>query len=74
VAMLVVEQNAAVALRHATYGYVIENGRTVLDGPAAALLENADIRAFYLGIDEVDGGSAGFGQARRARARHGWLE
>ena len=74
VAILVVEQNAAVALRHASYGYVIENGRIVLDGPVAALLENADIRAFYFGIGDGEADVGGFGQMRRARARRGWLE
>ena len=74
VAILVVEQNAAVALRHAVYGYVLENGRIVLDGPVAELLEHADIRAFYLGMNESEGEAAAFGQAKRARARRNWLE
>ena len=47
--VLLVEQNAAVALAVANYGYVIENGRIVLDGTAERLLAHQDIREFYLG-------------------------
>ena len=51
VSILLVEQNAVMALKFASYGYVIENGRTVLEGSAAALSANEDIQKFYLGVD-----------------------
>ena len=51
VSILLVEQNAAIALKYASYGYVIENGRTVLSGSSAALSGNADIQKFYLGVE-----------------------
>ena len=51
VSMLLVEQNAVIALRYASYGYVIENGRTVLEGTTAELSDNQDIQKFYLGVD-----------------------
>ncbi len=51
VSILLVEQNAVIALKFASYGYVIENGCTVLEGSAAALSANQDIQKFYLGVD-----------------------
>ncbi|MCJ7791516.1 MAG: ABC transporter ATP-binding protein [Dehalococcoidia bacterium] len=51
--ILLVEQNARLALRIAEYGYVLENGRVVLDGPAEKLRDNEDIKEFYLGLSEV---------------------
>ena len=51
VTFLLAEQNAAMALAHADYGYVLENGRVALEGPAGTLRENADIKAFYLGLN-----------------------
>lgn len=51
VSVLLVEQNAVIALKYASYGYVIENGRTVLEGSAAELSANEDIQKFYLGVD-----------------------
>ena len=53
VSMLLVEQNAAIALKYASYGYVLENGHTVLEGSTEDLSKNADIQKFYLGV-EVD--------------------
>ena len=49
-AMLLVEQNAIAALDIATYGYVMENGRVVLDGTADDLKKNEDVKEFYLGF------------------------
>ena len=63
VTFLVAEQNTAVALRHADHGYILENGRVVLDGPAAALADNEDVKEFYLGT----GGSGGEGERRSFR-------
>ena len=51
VSMLLVEQNAVIALKYASYGYVIENGQTVLEGSAEALSADEDIQKFYLGVD-----------------------
>ena len=48
--ILLAEQNTNVALRYADYGYILENGRVVLDGDAAALRENEDVKEFYLGV------------------------
>jgi branched-chain amino acid transport system ATP-binding protein len=50
VSFLVAEQNANIALRYATYGYIMENGRIVLDGEAKALAQNQDVKEFYLGV------------------------
>ena len=52
VTMLLVEQNASVALEHADYGYVLELGRIVLDGPCAELVKSKDVQEFYLGMGE----------------------
>src|SRR5499427_2778654 len=50
VSFLLAEQNANMALRYAGYGYILESGRIVLDGEAAALRENEDVKEFYLGV------------------------
>src|SRR5207245_9457184 len=50
VGFLVAEQNTNIALRYAGYGYILENGRVVMDGEAAQLRENEDVREFYLGL------------------------
>jgi len=51
--LLLVEQNAAIALEIAQYGYIMENGRVVLDGDAKTLYDNEDVREFYLGLTEI---------------------
>lgn len=53
VSMLLVEQNAIMALNISNYGYVLENGRVVLDGPSATLEQNEDIKEFYLGLSAL---------------------
>ena len=58
VTMLLVEQNASVALKHADYGYVLELGRIVLDGPCSELVKSKDVQEFYLGMGEQSAGSA----------------
>jgi branched-chain amino acid transport system ATP-binding protein len=50
VSILLAEQNTNVALKYADYGYILENGRIMLDGPAGELAENKDVKEFYLGI------------------------
>ena len=64
VTFLLAEQNTAMALRYADYGYILETGRIVLDGPAATLRENEDVREFYLGT----GGSGAEGERKSYRA------
>ena len=47
---LLAEQNTNVALRYASYGYILENGRVVMDGDSKSLRENEDVKEFYLGV------------------------
>jgi branched-chain amino acid transport system ATP-binding protein len=54
VSFLLAEQNTNIALRYADYGYVLENGRVVMDGKGKELRENEDVKEFYLGVAEVD--------------------
>jgi branched-chain amino acid transport system ATP-binding protein len=70
--VLLVEQNASLALTIAEYGYVMENGRIVLDGTAAALRENADIKEFYLGLTEV-GARKSYRDVKHYKRRKRWL-
>ena len=70
--VLVVEQNAALALGIADYGYVLENGRVVLDGPADQLIDNPDLREFYLGIAESDENRR-YDMVKSYRRRKRWL-
>ena len=50
VSFLLAEQNTNIALKYANYGYILENGRVVMDGEARALRENEDVKEFYLGL------------------------
>lgn len=72
VSILLVEQNANVALQTADYAYVMENGRVVLDGPAATLAENADIKEFYLGLTQV-GERKSYRDVKHYKRRKRWL-
>jgi branched-chain amino acid transport system ATP-binding protein len=72
VTILLVEQNAVAALRIADYGYVMENGRIVLDGDADKLRSNEDIREFYLGLTEV-GQRKSYRDVKHYRRRKRWL-
>lgn len=72
VTMLLVEQNAVAALRIADYGYVMENGRIVLDGDAEKLRANEDVREFYLGLTEV-GQRKSYRDVKHYRRRKRWL-
>jgi branched-chain amino acid transport system ATP-binding protein len=71
ITIMLVEQNAVAALGIATRGYVVENGRIVLDGTAQALLENKDVREFYLGSGEKERKS--YKDAKRYKRRKRWL-
>lgn len=70
--LLVVEQNANVALQIADYAYVMENGRVVLDGPADQLINNADIKEFYLGLTQV-GERKSYRDVKHYKRRKRWL-
>ena len=71
VSFLLAEQNTNMALRYADYGYILESGRVVMDGPAKALAENEDVKEFYLGIAKE--GRKSFKDAKFYRRRKRWL-
>jgi len=71
VSFLLAEQNVNLALRYARYGYILENGRVVLDGEAASLRENEDVKEFYLGVAE--GKRKSFREGKHYRRRKRWL-
>ncbi len=71
VSFLLAEQNATIALRYADYGYILENGRVVLDGDAESLRENADVKEFYLGLGEA--GRKSYRDVKHYRRRKRWL-
>ena len=71
VSFLLAEQNTTVALRYANYGYILENGRVVMDGVAADLATNEDVKEFYLGLSS--GGRKSFRDVKHYRRRKRWL-
>ena len=71
VSFLLAEQNTNIALRYATYGYILENGRIVLDGEAKALSENQDVKEFYLGV--AGGDRKNFRDVKHYKRRKRWL-
>jgi branched-chain amino acid transport system ATP-binding protein len=71
VSFLLAEQNTNVALRFAHYGYILESGRIVMDGPADELRENPDVKEFYLGMSEE--GRKSYRDVRSYRRRKRWL-
>ena len=71
VSFLLAEQNTTVALRYADYGYILENGRVVMDGVAAGLAANEDVKEFYLGISS--GERKSFRDTKFYRRRKRWL-
>ena len=72
VSMLMVEQNAQAALGLADYGYVIENGRIVLDDTGEKMRENADVREFYMGLSAV-GETKSYKEIKHYKRRKRWL-
>lgn len=72
VSILLVEQNARAGLRLAEYGYVMENGKIVLDGPTNELIENEDVKEFYFGICK-EGIRKDFSQVKHYKRRKRWL-
>ena len=71
VSFLLAEQNTRMALRYARYGYILENGRVVMDGEAKSLAENDDVKEFYLGIAE--GERKSFRDVKHYKRRKRWL-
>ena len=71
VSFLLAEQNANLALKYSGYGYILENGRVVLDGAATALSENEDVKEFYLGVAE--GKRKSFRDGKHYKRRKRWL-
>ena len=71
VTFLLAEQNTTMALRYANYGYILENGRVVMDGEAAVLAENEDVKEFYLGVSGE--GRRSFRNVKAYRRRKRWL-
>ena len=71
VSFLLAEQNTNVALRFADYGYILENGRVVMDGAAAELAQNEDVKEFYLGLSTA--GRKSFRDVKHYRRRKRWL-
>ncbi|HRR42730.1 MAG TPA: ATP-binding cassette domain-containing protein, partial [Syntrophales bacterium] len=70
--IVLVEQNARMALQIAHYGYVMENGKIVLEGPAGDLRENPDVREFYLGMSST-GNAKSYSDVKSYRRRKRWL-
>lgn len=71
VSFLLAEQNTMAALRHADYGYILENGRVVMDGDAGELSANEDVKEFYLGLSAA--GRRSFRDVKHYRRRKRWL-
>ena len=71
VSFLLAEQNTNIALKYANYGYILENGRVVMDGNGKSLAENEDVKEFYLGFSS--GGRKSFRDAKSYRRRKRWL-
>ncbi|MCY4099361.1 MAG: ABC transporter ATP-binding protein [Rhodobacteraceae bacterium] len=71
VSILLAEQNTNMALKYSNYGYILESGRIVMDGPSEDLRENPDIKEFYLGMSEA--GRKSFRDTRSYRRRKRWL-
>ncbi|MCX7176341.1 MAG: ABC transporter ATP-binding protein [Proteobacteria bacterium] len=71
VSFLLAEQNTTVALRYADFGYILENGRVVMEGDAKELASNEDVKEFYLGISS--GGRKSFRDVKHYRRRKRWL-
>jgi branched-chain amino acid transport system ATP-binding protein len=71
VSFLLAEQNTNIALKYADYGYILENGRVVMDGEGKSLAENEDVKEFYLGFSS--GARKSFRDVKSYRRRKRWL-
>jgi len=72
VSILLVEQNALMALSSAEYGYIMENGKIVLDGPCQKLMQNEDVKEFYLGMTEAEERKS-YADVKHYKRRKRWL-
>jgi branched-chain amino acid transport system ATP-binding protein len=72
VSILLVEQNALMALTVSEYGYIMENGKIVLDGPSRNLMNNEDVKEFYLGI-KGDESRKSFAEVKHYKRRKRWM-
>lgn len=70
--LLLVEQNAKLALKFSFYGYIMENGKIVLDGPCDELIENEDVKEFYLGVTETEERKS-YSEVKHYKRRKRWL-
>ena len=74
VSFLLAEQNTMIALKYSDYGYILENGRVVMDGQAQSLKNNEDVKEFYLGISTKDDAQRkSFKDVKSYRRRKRWL-
>ena len=71
VSFLLAEQNTSIALRYADFGYILENGRVVMEGAARELASNEDVKEFYLGVSGA--GRKSFRDMKFYRRRKRWL-
>lgn len=71
--ILLVEQNAAMALSIATHGFVLENGKIVMDKPSQELLADDDVREFYLGLGAEGGARKSYRDVKHYRRKKRWL-
>lgn len=71
--MLLVEQNAALALAISSYGYILENGKVVIDGSADSLMGNEDVQEFYLGASGDEGENKSYREIKHYKRRKRWL-
>ena len=71
VTILLAEQNTNIALKYARYGYILENGRVVMDGDAATLRDNEDVKEFYLGMSAT--GRRSYREVKHYKRRKRWL-
>ena len=72
VALLLIEQNARIALNFSQYGYIMENGKIVLDGPCSVLMENEDVKEFYLGMTDA-AEKKSYADVKHYKRRKRWL-
>src|SRR6476620_7283196 len=73
VTFLLAEQNTNMALKYSDYGYIMESGRVVMDGPASSLRENEDVREFYLGTGSASGERKSYRDVKSYKRRKRWL-
>ena len=71
--VLLIEQNANMALSIADYGYIMETGKIVMDGPASKLLKDEDVQEFYLGLHGEAGERKSFRDVKHYKRRKRWL-